>query len=57
MSPATPKTSPSTDELIETWQNEEAPLLPLLHAFHERDGHISEEAVLAISHGLRVVGQ
>ncbi|MEE3200387.1 MAG: hypothetical protein VX254_10195, partial [Planctomycetota bacterium] len=26
----------SDRELIETWQDEPAPLLPLLHAFHDR---------------------
>ncbi len=55
MSKASPTDArPSTEALIETWQNEDAPLLPLLHAFHERDGYISEEAVLAISKGLRI---
>ena len=43
----------STDrELIARWRDEPAPLLPLLHAFHDRDGHLSEEALRAVSKGL-----
>jgi NADH-quinone oxidoreductase subunit F len=41
-------------ELIEQWRREPAPLLPLLHAFHERDGFVSEDALNAISRGLRI---
>ncbi len=41
-------------DLIDRWRGEEAPLLPLLHAFHERDGHLSEEALRAVSEGLRI---
>ncbi len=41
-------------ELVERWRQEPAPLLPLLHAFHERDGFITEEALRAISTGLRI---
>lgn len=41
-------------ELVERWRGEPAPLLPLLHAFHERDGFIGEEALRAISAGLRI---
>ncbi|NKB66695.1 MAG: hypothetical protein GKR89_06530 [Candidatus Latescibacteria bacterium] len=45
----------STDgELIARWRDEPAPLLPLLHAFHDRDGHLSEEALRAIAKGLRM---
>ena len=42
------------DELFETWENEPAPLLPLLHAFHERDGYLSEDAIRAVSKRLRI---
>ena len=38
-------------ELIECWRNEPAPLLPLLHAFHDRDGFISEDALRDIAVG------
>ena len=41
-------------ELIETWQDEPAPLLPLLHAFHDRDGYLAEDSIRAISKGLRI---
>jgi NADH-quinone oxidoreductase subunit F len=43
---------PSDADLIARWQREPAPLLPLLHAFHDRDGFVSEEATRAISKGL-----
>ena len=46
--------TPTNRELIECWCNEPAPLLPLLHAFHDRDGFISEEALRDIAVGLRV---
>ena len=45
--------TPTNRELIECWRNEPAPLLPLLHAFHDRDGFISEEALRDIAVGLR----
>jgi len=45
----------TTDQdLVERWKPEPAPLLPLLHAFHERDGYLSEEALRAVSKGLRI---
>lgn len=46
--------TPTNDELVARWKDEPAPLLPLLHAFHERDGYLSEEALRAISKGLRI---
>ena len=44
----------SDRELIETWQDKPAPLLPLLHAFHDRDGYLAEDSIRAISKGLRI---
>jgi len=45
----------STDQaLIEQWQQQPAPLLPLLHAFHDRDGYLSEAALRAIAQALRI---
>ena len=45
----------STDfELIDRWLGEPAPLLPLLHAFHDRDGYLSEITLRAVSEGLRI---
>lgn len=46
--------TPSDASLIERWRNEPAPLLPVLHAFHDRDGYLSEDAIRAVSEGLRV---
>ena len=45
--------TPTNRDLIECWRNEPAPLLPLLHAFHDREGFISEEALRDIAVGLR----
>ena len=41
-------------ELVARWRGQPAPLLPLLHAFHERDGQLSDEALRAVSEGLRI---
>ena len=38
-------TLPTNQELVDHWRDEPAPLLPLLHAFHDRDGFLSEEAM------------
>ena len=35
-------TAPTNREVIAQWRDEPAPLLALLHAFHDRDGFISE---------------
>jgi len=45
--------APDDAALIARWKDEPAPLLPLLHAFHDRDGFVSEAAMRAISDGLR----
>ncbi len=45
---------PTNADLVARWKEEPAPLLPLLHAFHERDGHLSEDALRAVSEGLRI---
>jgi len=44
---------PTDQDLIVRWREEPAPLLPLLHAFHDRDGYLSDDALRAISEGLR----
>ncbi|MCH7489693.1 MAG: NAD(P)H-dependent oxidoreductase subunit E [Gemmatimonadetes bacterium] len=46
--------SPSNHDLIERWRGEPAPLLPLLHAFHDRDGYLSEESIRATADALRI---
>jgi NADH-quinone oxidoreductase subunit F len=46
--------TPSNEELIAEAKERPAPLLPLLHRFHERDGHLSEDALRAVSEALRI---
>ena len=46
--------APTDAALVARWQRETAPLLPLLHAFHDRDGYVSEEALKAVSTGLKI---
>jgi NADH-quinone oxidoreductase subunit F len=46
--------TPTNAELIAEARSHPAPLLPLLHALHERDGHLSEEALRAVARGLRI---
>ena len=46
--------APTNSELLTRWRDEPAPLLPILHAFHERDGYLSEEAIRDIAQGLRM---
>ena len=41
--------SATTEDLIAEAKSEPAPLLPLLHRLHERDGHLSEEALRAVT--------
>ena len=40
--------------LIGRYRDEPAPLLPILHAFHNRDGFIGTEAIEAIGKELRI---
>ena len=44
----------SDDDILARWKEEPAPLLPILHDFHDRDGFLSEEALRAVAHGLRI---
>ncbi|MFP6902578.1 MAG: NADH-ubiquinone oxidoreductase-F iron-sulfur binding region domain-containing protein, partial [Verrucomicrobiia bacterium] len=46
--------APDDCNLIEQWRDQPAPLLPLLHAFHERDGWLTEDALRSISGGLKI---
>lgn len=41
-------------ELIDSLRTQPAPLLPILHAFHDRDGYLSEQALRAITRGLKI---
>jgi NADH-quinone oxidoreductase subunit F len=45
---------PTNDELIACWHDEEAPLLPLLHALHDRDGFLNEQDIRAVAEGLNI---
>ncbi|MCB0043975.1 MAG: NAD(P)H-dependent oxidoreductase subunit E [Caldilineaceae bacterium] len=45
---------PADQELIEQWRGEPAPLLPLLHAFHDRDGYLSDHALRLIAPALGI---
>ena len=46
--------SPTNKEISDQWKNEPAPLLPMLHAFHNRDGYLSEESIRTVSDALKV---
>lgn len=46
--------SPTNKEISAQWKNEPAPLLPMLHAFHNRDGYLSEESVRTVSDTLKI---
>ena len=46
--------SPTNEDLVAVWQHEPAPLLPLLHALHDRDGYLSAAAIRAVAAGLRI---
>ena len=46
--------APTNQELIDRWREQDAPLLPLLHDFHDRDGYISEAAMRDVARGLRI---
>ncbi len=45
---------PIDHELIARWRDKPAPLLPLLHAFHDRDGYLSDDALRAVATALRI---
>ncbi len=44
----------NSEDILAEWQSEPAPLLPILHAFHDRDGYLSDEALRAVSGALRI---
>jgi len=48
-------TTIATDaELCQRWKHEPAPLLPLLHAFHDRDHYISDTAIREMAAALSI---
>ena len=44
----------TNEEILARWQGEPAPLLPVLHAFHDRDGYLSESVLRAVSKAHRI---
>ncbi|MFQ5704128.1 MAG: NADH-ubiquinone oxidoreductase-F iron-sulfur binding region domain-containing protein [Gemmatimonadales bacterium] len=44
----------TNQDIVARWKEEPAPLLPLLHAFHDRDGFLSDEAIREVSDALRI---
>ncbi|MGE0492486.1 MAG: NADH-ubiquinone oxidoreductase-F iron-sulfur binding region domain-containing protein [Vulcanimicrobiota bacterium] len=40
--------------LIDRWRGEPAPLLPILHAFHDRDGYLSDQVLRDVARELRI---
>lgn len=44
----------TNQEIIDRWRDEPAPFLSILHAFHDRDGYLSEEALKDVSRELRI---
>ena len=47
-----PSTSDNT--ILDQWKREPAPLLAVLHAFHDRDGYLSEPVLRKIADGLKI---
>ena len=43
----------TNEEIIDTWRDQPAPLLPVLHAIHDRDGELSDDALRDVATGLR----
>ena len=47
--------NPTTnEEIIEKWLGKDAPLLPVLHAFHDRDNYLSDESIKFVSDKLKI---
>jgi len=47
-------TNSTNQALIDQWRHEPAPLLPILHGFHDRDGYLTEEAMRDVATELRI---
>ncbi len=47
-------TTQTDEQLIAQWRGQPAPLLGILHAFHDRDGYIGDESLRAISTALKI---
>ncbi len=46
--------SASNKTIIDRWKGEPAPLLAVLHAFHDRDGYLGEPVIRDIADGLKI---
>ena len=46
--------SRTDQDLIDRWRGEPAPLLPILQAFHDRDGYLSNQALEVTSSALKI---
>ncbi len=46
--------STANRQLIDQWKDQPAPLLSVLHAFHDRDGYLNETAIRDIADGLKI---
>ena len=46
--------SATDNEILDQWKREPAPLLAVLHAFHDRDGHLSEPVIRKIADSLKI---
>jgi len=42
------------NEILDRYRKEPAPLLAVLHAFHDRDGHLSDDTLRTVASGLRI---
>lgn len=46
--------SASDNTILDQWKREPAPLLAIVHAFHDRDGYLSEPVIRKIADGLKI---
>ena len=47
-------TSSHNGHLVDAWRGQPAPLLPLLHAYHDRDRFLSDAAIREVAEGLEI---
>ncbi len=46
--------TPTDQAIVDRWKSEPAPLLPMLHAFHDRDLCLTESAIETVSTALKI---
>ena len=44
----------SNGHIIDTWYDQPAPLLPVLHAYHDRDKYLSDTAIAEVAAGMKI---